>query len=112
MSEHTPGPWKVDDDNVADAIPGDESDDEGRTIVSRPCYTSITSENGSWYGLANVVVRMSGDSKDSTAGRANAQLIAAAPAMAAMLLDIYHSRTTTHGERMRIGNILVTAGVL
>ena len=59
----TKGPWCVEDP---------ETDE-------RPGWSWISAVVPGWYGLAEVVTRMDGDTEDSPVGRANANLIAAAP---------------------------------
>lgn len=57
-TQHTPGPW----------------------VINRGDYSDTASIGSSdWWGLAEVFIRLEGDTKDHPAGLANARLIAAAP---------------------------------
>lgn len=69
MSAWTKGPWVVEDP---------ETD-------CRPGWSWVSAPEHSWYGLAEVVTRMDGDTQDSPVGRSNAHLIAAAPCLAEAL---------------------------
>lgn len=86
--QHTPGPWEIDD---------------GRYIVGRTCggrYTIC----GCWGGTP-------GDVIDETQARANARLIAAAPALLAALdeIEAMHDSRNIHEARERARSAIAAA---
>lgn len=78
-TKFTPGPWVVDADDRSDCIC------EGHTAIS----SGVIDEN-SWLALAQVVTTFKGDdrNRESKVGKANAHLIAAAPELYALAVEI------------------------
>ena len=64
MSEHTPGPWFIEED---------ASHFDGRS----DCYKFLSGEE--WHSFCRVVIRFEGSSSDFHEGLANLRLILAAP---------------------------------
>lgn len=84
MSKWTQGPWAV----------------ENPATDCRPGWSWISAPGHGWYGLAEVVTRMDGDTNDSPVGRANATLIAAAPDLAEALAELVEQADQMAYERL------------
>ena len=80
MSEHTPGPWRVE--------PKRKIHKCGAEFV---WVSGIESDTRCWGRFARVCVRLSGMDEDDQDGICNARLIAAAPDMLAALEEVAHA---------------------
>ena len=108
MTQHTPGPWKIDSDDT----PWTEGDAELAVEYGEPFGTTniLFSVSGALPGEEEVVARLLWEPGADDGRRAelmaNARLIAAAPELLEALRDIYRLPVTPRGDPSILGAVI------